>query len=61
MQFNIQANWYTPWNGRLTVGVDNVGNKDPVFDPADPSGRGFNFDLYDGYGRISYARHTQTF
>jgi iron complex outermembrane receptor protein len=58
---DLQANWYTPWDGRLTVGIDNVGDKDPVLDPADPTGRGFNFNLYDGYGRIPYVRYTQTF
>jgi len=58
---DLQANWYAPWNGRLTVGVDNLADKDPILDPADPTGRGFNFDLYDGYGRVPYVRYTQSF
>lgn len=58
---DVQVNYFTPWNGRFTVGVDNVGDKDPVVDPADNSNRGYNPNLYDPYGRIIYARYTQTF
>jgi iron complex outermembrane recepter protein len=32
-----------------------------VQDPFDPTGRGFRFALYDGYGRIPYIRYTQNF
>ncbi len=56
---DLQANWYTPWNGQVTVGVDNVANKDPVLDNGES--RGFNFSLYDGYGRIPYVRYKQNF
>ena len=34
--------------------MDNVTDRDPVVDPGE--GRGFNFGLYDGYGRITYLR-----
>jgi iron complex outermembrane receptor protein len=43
------------------VGVQNVADKDPVVDPFDPTGRGFDFSLYDGYGRVPYIRYKQTF
>lgn len=56
---DLQANWYTPWNGQITVGVDNVANKDPVLDNGEL--RAFNFNLYDGYGRIPYVRYKQNF
>lgn len=56
---DLQANWYTPWNGQITVGVDNIANKDPVLDNGES--RGFNFSLYDGYGRIPYVRYKQNF
>jgi len=56
---DLQANWFTPWNGQVTIGVDNVVDKDPVLDNGE--GRGFNFDLYDGYGRVPYVRYKQTF
>ena len=58
---DLQATWNAPWNGRFTVGVINIADKDPVIDPFDPTGRGFDFSLYDGYGRQPYFRYTQTF
>ncbi|MDW8480174.1 MAG: TonB-dependent receptor [Xanthomonadales bacterium] len=58
---DLQANWNTPWNGRVTIGVENLADKDPVLDPADVSGRGYDFGLYNGYGRIPYIRYTQQF
>lgn len=51
---DIQVNYDTPFNFRVTAGVDNIGDKDPVVDPGE--GRGFNEQLYDGYGRITYLR-----
>ncbi len=56
---DLQLNYFTPWNSRVTIGADNVFDKDPVLD--DGEGRGFNFNLYNGYGRIVYARFTQSF
>ncbi|GIX34735.1 MAG: hypothetical protein KatS3mg126_0514 [Lysobacteraceae bacterium] len=58
---DLQATWNAPWNGKITVGVQNVADKDPVLDPLDDSGRGFDFNLYDGYGRVPYVRYTQNF
>ena len=51
---DLQVNYLTPYNIRLTVGMDNIGDRDPVLDGGE--GRGFNFDLYDGYGRVTYLR-----
>jgi len=56
---DLQLNYFTPWNGRITLGVDNLVDKDPVVDEGE--GRGFNFSLYDGYGRVPYLRYTQNF
>jgi iron complex outermembrane receptor protein len=58
---DLQASWNSPWNGRFTLGVQNVADKGPVVDPYDPTGRGFDFSLYDQYGRTPYFRYTQTF
>lgn len=58
---DLQASWNSPWNGRFTLGVQNVADKGPVIDPYDPTGRGFDFSLYDQYGRTPYFRYTQTF
>lgn len=56
---DLQANWFAPWNGTITLGIDNVTDEDPPLDPG--YGDGFNFDLYDGYGAVYYARYLQTF
>lgn len=56
---DLQVNYRTPWNGRIALGVTNVADKDPVIDPADPTGRGYRQDLYNGYGRVPYLRYTQ--
>ena len=56
---DLQVSYFAPWNGRVTLGVDNLLDKDPVLDPG--FGRGFNFGLYNGYGRITYLRYVQTF
>ncbi len=63
---DLQASWNAPWNGRFTVGVNNVADKDPVLDPfggcsSDGSPRGYCTQLYDGYGRVPYFRYTQSF
>ncbi|MEX0900597.1 MAG: TonB-dependent receptor [Gammaproteobacteria bacterium] len=56
---DVQLNYHTPWNGRLTVGVDNVGNKAPPLDGS--LARGFDTSNYDPFGRVPYIRYTQTF
>ncbi len=56
---DVQVNYFTPWNGRLTVGATNLGDKDPVLDEGES--RGFNFNLYNAYGRVPYVRYTQNF
>ena len=56
---DIQFAWNTPWNGQLAFGATNVTDEDPV--ESSLASRGFNFNLYDGYGRVPYLRYTQTF
>lgn len=56
---DLQFVWNTPWNGQIAVGATNVTDEDPVLN--DNETRGFDFNLYDGYGRITYARYTQSF
>ena len=56
---DVQLNWEAPWNGRLTVGALNVADKDPVVDPFDPTGTGYDQSLYNGYGRVLYFRIMQ--
>jgi iron complex outermembrane receptor protein len=56
---DIQVNYFTPWDGRVTLGVDNIGDRDPVVDPGES--RGYNNSLYDAYGRMVYVRYMQNF
>jgi iron complex outermembrane receptor protein len=58
---DVQATWNTPWNGRLTLGVQNLSDRDPSLDALHEGGRGFAFNLYDAYGRVPYVRYTQNF
>ena len=58
---DVQATWSAPWNGRLTIGVNNLLNRGPSLDDLNSSGRGFDFGLYDAYGRVTYMRYTQSF
>jgi iron complex outermembrane receptor protein len=58
---DINVSYNASWGGKVTIGSNNVGGKAPILD-TDPDGsRDYNFSLYDGYGRIVYARYTQSF
>jgi iron complex outermembrane receptor protein len=59
--YDVQANWNTPWNGKLTVGIDNVTDEDPSLDPLEDDGRGYSQSLYDANGKVTYVRYTQSF
>ncbi|MCH8247600.1 MAG: TonB-dependent receptor [Bacteroidetes bacterium] len=52
--WDLQLNWATPWNGRLTIGARNLFDKDPPLGP----GGGYNHFLHDIYGRVPYIRYT---
>ncbi len=56
---DLQANYNTPWDARVTIGVDNLADRLPPLDPG--LLRGFNTSLYNPYGRVSYVRYTQRF
>jgi iron complex outermembrane receptor protein len=59
---DLQANWATPWNGKLTLGVTNIEDELPFLGTGAAFGsRNFNFNLYDAYGRTPYVRYTQSF
>ncbi|GAB1406311.1 TonB-dependent receptor [Thermomonas brevis] len=57
---NVQASLKTNWNSTMTIGVNNVANKIPVFDPA-LGGTSYDYYLYDPFGRVVYFRYTQRF
>ncbi len=56
---DVQASWNTPWNGSLSIGATNLGDRYPELVAYD--GRPWNFYLYDAYGRTIYFRITQKF
>lgn len=56
---DVQINYNTPWDGRITLGAQNVGEKLPTL--VTSGGRDYNYGLYDGYGRYTYVQYTQTF
>ena len=58
---DLQFNYHTSWDGRITVGARNIGNKYPPLGLGNVGTRDYDFNLYDGYGRITYIRYTQTF
>ncbi len=57
---SVQATFNAPWNGSMTVGVNNVANKDPVYDPS-LGGTSYDSTVYDPWGRVVYFRYTQRF
>jgi iron complex outermembrane receptor protein len=56
---DLQVNYNASWNAKITIGASNLTGKEPPLFGFD--GRDYNFNLYDGYGRVVYARYTQSF
>ncbi|MDX1443688.1 MAG: TonB-dependent receptor, partial [Gammaproteobacteria bacterium] len=56
---DIQVAYALPWDGRVALGVINMTDEDPPLDAGE--GRGYNFSLFNGYGRLPYLRYTQSF
>ena len=56
---DVQVSYYAPWDGRFSIGVQNVTEKLPEFVAF--GSRDYNFNLYNGWGRVAYARYTQRF
>ena len=56
---DVAFTYNAPWNGSITIGVNNVGDRYPQLVSFD--GRPWNFNLYDAYGRTPYFRYTQKF
>ncbi len=58
---DVQVNYHAAWDGRFTVGVRNAGEKFPPIGRGNITSRDYDFNLYDGFGRVTYFRYTQTF
>ncbi len=58
---DVQLNYNTKWQGQFTFGAKNINEKHPPLTAGNSSFPDYNSDLYNGFGRIVYARYTQTF
>lgn len=56
--WDFQLGWATPWDGKVTVGVRNVADRDPPISSAfgHPNWSFFNYDIF---GRVPYIRYEQ--
>jgi iron complex outermembrane receptor protein len=59
--WDLQGTWSTPWNGKLSVGVRNLADKDPPLDNTILTSPFYLNSQYDWYGRVPYARYEQKF
>ena len=60
VQHDLLAVWYSPWNSEIQLGVRNIANRLPSFDPVG----GYDdadIQLYPVEGRVPYVRYTQQF
>jgi len=56
---DLNLTWKAPWNGNVSVGVNNAGDRYPELVGFD--NQPWNFHLYDAYGRTVYLRIAQKF
>lgn len=54
---SVQYNYSTPWNGRITLGLNNVFDREPPLD----ENYAFSKSLYPFVGRQVLAKYTQSF
>lgn len=59
--FDGQVSVATPWNGKVTLGVRNIGNKMPPFRNALYGFPYYDNTLYNIWGRTPYLRYEQSF
>ena len=58
--WDVQASWKTPWNGKVTMGIRNVGGRVPPLD-ATFGTPFYDNSLYNWLGRVPYMRYEQNF
>ncbi|QBL10072.1 TonB-dependent receptor [Rheinheimera sp. D18] len=56
---DMQISYTLPTNTKISIGAQNIFEKEPQLIGYD--GRNYNFNLYDAYGRIAYIRLSQSF
>ena len=58
---DVQYTYDVTSNGRVAVGVRNIGNEDPPLDPYNDTSQPFNSEIYDMDGRVPYLSYRQRF
>lgn len=58
---DLQVSWNAPWNGKVTLGVRNVGNKLPPFNDSLYAFPYYDNSMYNIWGRTPYMRYEQNF
>jgi len=56
---DLSVTYRAPWEGSITLGVNNVGDRYPTL--LQVRNQPWNFELYDAYGRTLYFRYAQKF
>jgi iron complex outermembrane receptor protein len=56
---DVQAGYTFSTGTKISIGAQNVFEKEPELIPFD--GRSYNFNLYDAYGRVAYVKFQQNF
>ena len=59
--WNLQGSWNAPWNGRLTLGVRNIGDRAPPLSAQAFAHPFYDNEQYNFYGRVPYVRYEQNF
>ena len=56
---DVQVSYDTQWDNRFTLGIQNAFEKLPQLRAY--GGRDYNYNLYNGWGRVTYVRFQQNF
>ena len=61
MYNNAQLGFYLPWDGEITVGVNNIFEEEIQFYSGQQAWRGFDYFLYNPDGRSWWVKYEQNF
>jgi iron complex outermembrane receptor protein len=59
--WDVQGSWSAPWNGKVTLGIRNIADKDPPLDNTLLTSPFYVNTQYDWLGRVPYVRYEQKF
>lgn len=58
---DLQLNYHSSWQGQITLGAQNLLDKEPPLGQQRFTAERYQSELFNPFGRIIYARYTQTF